>query len=487
MQSARHSTPLAIADLFCGAFRWSDHDYLEALRNAGKTKSYSIHNAFMYLSNRTVPRLKHIFREDPVAGLLLCFEHLTGSQDNDELAKTADSMSKRLDKEEQRLFENQIKAFLDEKIINAPNRYENLNFILTFMEEVEKRFKNIGIRTLATRCRIRISCHRGETDLKDFQNYLDLLETRGGEIFGSMYGAAQERLETVLIMVQAAAFNTFRFKEVENILSEEMKRYRILFPVRNGIIDEARARLEGTIGQMYAFLCDYPDGEIYYKEAEAYLKHSIAHCANNSPFWVQGMGYLTTLYFKRSKFEKAVINFLKETNSKNSRENKIFDLSKTDNFQANKGEFFFLHRLYLSALGLKNGIKVSGEQMLGEKLLDKKAEYPRFLSMKWLGVIHAMKGDHESALALFEHALSGGKGDFTIEAIKIPIKLLAHCCKKQLGRRSKLNLKDELFYLEEQVLGITQNLKHLGIQSDLNWDENRNWYKMAEMMPFYYS
>ena len=487
MQSARHSAPLAVADLFCGAFRWRDYDYLEALSKAGKTKRYSIHNAFMYLSNRTVPRLQHIFSEDPVAGMLSCLEHLAGTPNNEELAKAADSMSKRLDKEEKRLFENQIKAFLDEKLINAPNRYENLNFILTFMEETEKRFKSIGIRTLTARSRIRISCHRGETDLKDVQNYLGLLETRGGEIFGSMYGAAQERLETVLIMVQAAAFNTFRFEEVENILSEEMKRYSLLFPVRNGIIDEARARLEGTLGQMYAFLCDYPDGEVYHKEAETYLKQSIAHCADNSPFWVQGMGYLTTLYFKRGKFEKAVENFLKETSSKTGREKDIFILSKTDDFQSGKGDFFLLHRLYLSVLGLKNGIEVIGEQMLGEKLLDKKAVYPRFLSMKWLGVIHAMKGDHESALALFEHALSGEQGDFTLEAIKIPIKLLAHCCKKQLGRRSKLDLKKELYSLEKQVPGTTHNLKYLGIQSDLSWDENRNWYTMANMMPFYYS
>jgi hypothetical protein len=388
MESARRSLPLAVADLFCGELREEKNNYLDEYKNQGKVKRFSIHKAFIYLSNRTIPRIRHIFDQDHVLGLLLGFEHLAGNPQNNDLRTAVEGLCRKTDSENSRLFENELKSYLDEKLIQDPNRYENLDFIRSFIDEVQKQLNTRKIEVLSARSRIIISCHKGEVELADVQRYLDFLDKHGAEIFDSMYNAAQERLETVLFMVQTAAFNIFRFEEVEDYLSKEIERYDRMFPLQENPgtearIDETRARLEGTIGQMYGFLCDYPEGEIYHDEAEQHLKNDVNHCVTGSPFWVQGMGYLTSFYFKRGDLEKTAESFILETRSPKSSRKKLFDLSEPDAFSSQKSGFFLLHRLYICVLGLKQNLDITGEDELKDQLLQESTavNYPVFLTM----------------------------------------------------------------------------------------------------------
>jgi len=491
MASARKEMCLAVADLFCGALRNEKNNYLESYKKKGKLKKFSIHKAFFYLSNRTIPRIRHVFSEDHTMGIMLGLEHLAMNPLNNDLKKAVDSMCKKIDAEDTRLLENELQSYLEEKLIKDPNRYENLDFTKTFIDEVEKRFTGRRIIAFTMRNRIIIGCHRGEIELVEVQKYLDLLEKHGPEIFNGMYNVAQERLETILFMVQSAAFNIFKFEDVEKYLTREIETYDKIFPLQDDdMIDETRARLEGTIGQMYAFLCDYPEGDAYHDDAELYLKMDIVHCAPHSPFWLQGMGYLTSFYFKRNDLEKTINSFMVETRSKECNTKDIFDLSKIDYLNFQQSSFSLLHRLYTCALALRQNMDIIGEETLKSQLLDEKTkiEYPTFLIMKWLGVIYALKGDIETALLLFERAVGGKEPDeFTIEVIKIPIKIMIHFCKKKLGKRSRFDLRENLDGLETRVQGISKNLERLGIKKHMEYEDIVDWYAIARVMPFYYS
>ena len=494
MESARRSLPLAVADLFCGALREEKNNYLEEYKKQDRVKRFSIHKAFTYLSNRAVSRIKHLFDQDHTMGLMLGFENLAANPQNNDLRKVVEGMCRTIDSEDSRLFENELKSYIDEKLIQDPNRYENLDFIKTLLDEVEKQLNTRRIKAVSARSRIIISCHKGEVDLADVQRHLDFLDKHGAEIFDSMYNAAQERLETVLFMVQSAAFNVFRFEEVEEYLSEEIQRYDRMFslkenPGTEARIDETRARLEGSIGQMYGFLCDYPEGEIYHDEAEQHLKNDVKHCVAGSPFWVQGMGYLTSFYFKRGDLEKTADSFMLETQSPKSSRKKLFDLSELDAFSSQKSGFFLLHRLYVCVLGLRHNMEITGEGELKNQLLQEETSvnYPIFLTMKWLGVIYAIKGDLNTALVLFERAAMGENQGFTIDVIKLPIKILIHACRKEMGKRSRFNLVDEMKMLEKKVPGISKNLNRLGIQKYMSLNDTFDWYESAGLMPFYYS
>ena len=491
MESARRSLPLAVADLFCGAFRKENNTYLDEYAKNDKVRRFSIHKAFTYLSSRRVPRIRHIFKEDHALGLMLGFEDLAMNPQNQGMGDAVSAMVRKINSDDHRLFENELKSYLDEKLIQDPNRYDNLDFVETFLDGVEGYFNDPGrkIAALIARSRIIISCHRGEVDLKEVQTYLDLLDRHGAEIFNSMYTAAQERLETVLFMVQSAAFNLFRFEAVEDHLSREIERYDLMFPLQTDPIDETRARLEGTIGQMYGFLCDYPEGGVYHDDAEEYLNRDVMHCKKNSPFWVQGMGYLTSFYFKREDLDKTTQSFIEETRSAKSSRKHLFDLSEMECFNSRKNSFFLLHRLYVCVLGLRQNKEITGEEVLKTQLLDENPQlrYPVFLTMKWLGVVHALKNDLENALVLFERAARDEDQGFTIDVIKLPIKIMVHLCRKKLGKRSRFDLNEQLDRLEKKVPGISENLNRLGIKGDILNDENPDFYRLARLMPFYYS
>ena len=94
-----------------------------------------------------------------------------------------------------------------------------------------------------------------------------------------------------------------------------------------------------------------------------------------------------------------------------------------------QSSFTLVHRLCICALALSQNMDIIGEETLKIQLL---VEDPTFLCMKWLGVIYALKGDFETTLSLFERGAGDKEIDgFTIDVIKLPIKILVHFCRKR--------------------------------------------------------
>jgi len=488
VEDARESAELAAADLFCGALRWADYDYLHAYKNSGKVREYSIHSAFIHIPNRSVPRIAYIFENDPVMGLIQGFLHLAQNPGNAEMENALRSMCAKLTDEDKKDFAKELEYMLHEKVTADPYRYRNLDAFLHLADEIDRFFTEKHIRAVTWKYRIRIMSHKGGTDIETVRGYLNLLDKDGAEIWGSMYHAAQERLETLLFIVQPAAFNVFRFDAVEAYLSEEIRKYETLFPDKRQT-DETRAKLEGTIGQMYGFLCDFPDGEAFFEDALLYLQKDLAHCRKHSHTWFQAAGYLTSLYFKKGDYANALQSFLQETRSENRTEEEVFDLSKQDLFCSKQGDFFLLHRLYLCALGLKNGKTLIGEDYLAEKLLtgENRNQYPVFLSVKWLGVIYALKGNWERAWDLFTSVDTSRTENFTLDVLRLPIRILAHLSARKLGKKSDLDLEKDLRELEKRMPGIRSTLKKLGLENYRNYNDAWDVYEIARIMPFYYS
>jgi hypothetical protein len=374
-------------------------------------------------------------------------------------------------------------------LVENPFRYQCLDFVETLLDSIAPRIDNDRVQAVVHSFRIKLAGHKGTTDLDNVRRYTEFLDSKGPGVFGGRYPTAQERVETVLSAVQPAAFNRFRFEEVEGYLLEEYRRYLAMHPETHAGTDETLARLEGTLGQMFGFLCDYPGQEGYFEDALRHLKNDVSRCEINSPYWKQGMGYLTTLFFKRGDFDKAVDSFLIETGRRGTPPLSILDLSRTAAFDCERDDFFQLHRIYLCALALKRGMAVSGEEQLKERLLSLQSPdlYPRFQSLKWLGVILAMKGDPKSALELCSAAIGAKEQSFTIEAIKLPIKILLHRCRLITGAESGFDLSIEIERLELKEPGIGTNLARLGINRNAFGDESWDPYRIAGLMPFYFS
>jgi len=485
VDDARKNTSLAVADLFCGALRWEKYNYLEKFQQ--KIKSFDIHNAFINIPNRATSIIDNIYEHDPAMGLLSAFETLSKNKNQSELIQYVDTLCQKIHPDDKQNFNKELRRYLNEKLVDDPNRYQNLDQINIFIHEITKRFNDIHIVGTLKYYYIKLLSHQGSTDLQPVHDYYQFLELYGPLLHGNMYIVAQERLEAILTIVHPAAFNIFKFERVEQYLSEEIKKYESIFPDVEGRIDETRARLEGTMGQMYGFLCDYPGNESMFEKALDYLKKDVKHCILYSKYWEQGMGYLTSLYFKKRKLNKAIQSFKRETRSEKEKTDNIYNLSKLLLFKSNEGDFFLLHRLYICALANKiNKKEIKSTKELMKKLLknNKLSKYPICLSVKWLSVIFAQKGDIDTALKILQKIDTTPTQDFTIDVIKLPIKILIHFYKKKLNISSSFNLDNELNLLEKHEKGIKENLLLLGIDKI---NENTDYFDAAQILPFYYS
>ncbi len=488
VRNGKRDVGLAVADFVCGACRWTKEDYLQELPT-GSAIDLNIHNAFVYISKRRISRIIDLYETDPAQGLLQAFCHYAEKPFDHEISVLTDQLIKKCDCAAIQLFAAQLATYLQNQIVENPFRYQCLNSAEKLLNCIEPRILSDSVQAVVKSYRIRLTGHRGDIQMGTVNGYLEFLDQRGPDVLGSRYLTAQERVEAVLTAVQPAAFNRFKFEDVENYLLDEYRRYLATFPESHSGVDETLARLEGTIGQMFGFLCDFPGQGGYFDEALRHLKSDISRCRKNSPFWRQGMGYLTTLLFKQNDFEHAANYFLQETSHEGTPPPLILDLAQTAAFNCEQDDFFQLHRLYLCALALKKGMKVSGEDRIKEKLmvLESPDGYPRFQSLKWLGVIFALKGDLRTAIELFTAGIGGREQGFTIEVIKLPLKILLHWARLTIGEKSDLDLPQQLEKLEKTEPGIRETLTRLNIDKFHSWDNSWDPYRIAALMPFYFA
>jgi len=492
VSSARRNTCLAVADLFCGAFRWYSHDYLTDFKSL--LKEYDIHNAFINIPNRLTIILENLFAEYPAIGLLRSFETLSKKPNQSELIKLINYFCQKVKPGDVQQFNHELRRYLQEKLVDDSNRYECLDQLIIFIREIEKRFTDVFITGTLKFYEVKILSHKGSTDLEPVNNYLEFLEQYGQQIYGNMYLVAHERIEAILNYVQPAAFNKLKFEKVSQYVSEEIEKYDRVFPDMDGKVDETRARLEGTIGQMFAFLSDYPGNEDLFQKAETYLKRDVKHCIQHSPFWDQGMGYLTSLYFRKKMLNETIETFMRETQSENESSQDIYNLSQLNKFKSLEGNFFLLHRLYVCALAQKmNQIQIQAPEILKDYMLQNEhlSKYPICQSAKWLSIIYAQQNDLQSALDILLKVNTGPTKDtiqgFTIDVIKLPIKILIHLYQIKLGIQSSFNLDNELDLLEKQEQGIKNNLISLGILKFQELSDDFDYFDVAHVLPFYYA
>jgi len=486
VSDARDFMPLAVADMFCGALRWKDHKYLKNFED--KIRHYHINDAFIFIPNRTTSIINNIYENDPGLGILRAFEALSKNINQKELVDCVNNLCRNISDEEKNMFNNELRQFLQEKLIDDPKRYQNLDQTSIFIDEVKQRFpKDYNILATLKFYNIKILSHKGSKNLKPFSDYCRFLDLHGPEAFGNMYMVAQEKIETILTIVQPAAFNIFKFERVEEYLFKEIERYNFIFPDVENRIDEIRARLEGTIGQMYGFLSDYPGKESLFDKALLHLQRDVNLCKKNSPFWKQGMGYLTSLFFRKKMLDKAIQSFMCETNSEKKNESDIYKLSRLHLFDSRKDHYFLLHRLYICALANKiNKTTIESPEKLMEYLLKSNniSEYPVCQSAKWLSVIYAKQDDLENALSILQKIDTNPSHGFAIDIIKLPIKILIHLYQKKLNIESSFDLENELNLLELREKGIKSNLLSLGIHK---FNDDSDYFDVAQVLPYYYA
>ncbi|MFN8672927.1 MAG: DUF3800 domain-containing protein [Candidatus Sericytochromatia bacterium] len=491
---------LQLADIFIGCIR--DKKYIEKYAN-DKIKQYNIHNAFKYQPKRYTQEIENIFEYDKISALLLAFEYISSDnkKNKNELEQLIIKLFSKISEKEEVDFYQELKNYLESKIIRDSLKYENLDFIENFIFNIKNKInliKNNQIKAKITfileKNYIKIHSHNGKISINEIDNYFKLIEENQELIFNNIYELFQERIETKLKSIPIF-FNRLEFNSWENKLQEEFDLYKKITDLTKQEVkkDSNLAKISGTLGQAYAFLYNFNKDKDYFDLAEQYIKEDIEYCNKNTSEYYKALGYLVSLYFKKDDLEKAEDYFLLETNSQDKNKDLIYNLSKIDNFNFND-PFCLLHRIYLCALAQKLEKKeILGLSSFADNFIKNKnvSKYPNFLTGKWLGVLLLNNNENEKANIIFDSILEKYENDeYIIKLIKLPIFLLNFYTKKLLETKINTNFEKEVILpLEKELPNTIQKLKELGFY-DLLDKENllqEDLYKISSIMPFYYS
>jgi len=202
------------------------------------------------------------------------------------------------------------------------------------------------------------------------------------------------------------------------------------------------------------------------------------------------MGYLTALYWKEGDLEKALQQLLCEGGNPGLKPEEIYDLEQIDLLGCKRKPFIFMHRLNICALSQKNGINILNLDSAADFLLknERLPQYPEMLSAKWLAILYATSGNYRKSIALLNAVLNNGDDSgYTLQVLRLPLKLCRHLILWKLGEPSQFICEQEVARLEQMQPGTEQLLKKLGTekfyQNQIDWD----FYDIGTLLPFYYS
>ena len=416
-----------------------------------------------------------------------------------ELLKDMQLIFDKLDRREKRRLFHSWKNYLDVLLRKSPDRYDNLKEAESALKCIKrllpsdfKKMDNDTLRMFADLGlqKIRIASHRGKIEDGVVRSHIAFIKDFSQRIFRNRMEYMQHQIDASLIAVQVQAFNPLKFDEAENNIKPIREKYEAMFQPefsRGNIIDENRAKLEGTYGQICGFLYNLTREERYYDQAEKSLKNDIAACVYGEHVWEQGMGFLTSLYWRNGKLRQAIESFLEESQAPKD-SSSLFDLSETSLFGGFEKPFLLLHRLYICALAAEKGEKIRGIEAVGKKMLSLNGldRYPWFLSAKWLAVLYMKQGKFKGARKLLLRAVRHDK-NFTLAFVRLPVKMLLHLCNHHLNIPSDFSLKSEIAYLEELRPGVGKILEQLGIERFYSKPGRWNFYETAVFPPFYYA
>lgn len=499
---ARYEPGLITADFFCGALRkgpWTKYNYLEDFKEVMK---FSFSKGYKRIGSRMVQKLRHFQEIDSPAAAIQCVDVLSANPLNDEMRSLLDSILRRMKTNDKSIFCSSIINLLHERLENDPERYshlESMNELINILDStLSNNYDTMTQMELQLFAALRINkilidSHLGKTSCTDINHFLSFLDDIGEIAFDNQMLIMQQRIDAVLMGVQITAFNTFKFDQIEDILKDITSRYYSMFKdefEENGVKDKNLARLEGTLGQMYGLQYDLEKDKYYFEMAEICLKKDINACITNSASWEQGMGYLTTLYWKHNDFEKCINQFLNESGAVDEDRDAIFDLNNINDFRGGDKPFIQLHRLYLCALATKNNVSIKGLITAKEYLLKNHNihQYPYILSAKWISILFIIIGDFKNAIDILDSALAKKERDeMTIDVIRIPLKLLHHSCLKKIGRNSNYSCQNEVRAIREQEEDIAKVLENLGIEKYYQDESDWSAYEIGRLLPFYFS
>lgn len=523
--NARKLPGLILADFFCGSIRNKERHYLD---NYPSAQIYVFSKGYSLVGGRAVQQLKFFETIDPVAASVQCLDMLSTDKDNPELLNLFEQMYKKLDQTAKKSFFESIQIHLNDIIVGNPERYAHLDRVKTMIDLLHSRILNKEPSSMSPdELRmmvdiqlndIRIESHKGRTNEDMLKGFLSFLDAYGDLAFENQLTLMQRRLDAVLQGIQVSAFNTFRFDEVAGFLSEYRDRYLEMFRVelaREGTRDGNLARLEGTLGQMNGFLYDISCDPAHFKAAEDSLKNDIVACIPGTRVWEQGMGYLTALYWKKGDLDKALSQLLLEGGEPAMSSKDVYDLGKLDMLGCKRKPFIFMHRLNICALAQKGGKEIAGLDSAAGFLQqsNRLSQYPEMLSAKWLAILYAVEGDRRElrakshvyeghdgldlhvmeetrrkSLALLNEVLSeGDDSGYTLQVLRLPLKLCRHLILTKLGESSLFVCEQEVAHLELMQPGAEELLKKLGIEKYYGNPTDWDFYDIGTLLPFYYS
>lgn len=434
---------------------------------------------------------------------MLAIDILSSNPENNEIKSLFEKIINGMNKTDKSMFCKSMIDLFDEKLVNDPERYANLNSMQNIIVLLSSMFNSSyeklsqeELKLISTLLmnQIRIDSHLGITDNTSTDKFIEFLDNWGQITFNNQMDIMQQRIDAVLMGVQIKAFNTFKFDLIEDHLKEIKEQYKKMFDFSsdtNILKDNNIARLEGTLGQMYGFYYDIEQDDDYFELAEECLLDDIKATIDNTSSSEQAHGYLTSLYWKSGNLDKASEQFIKETNGEPKDKNKIFDLNDNKTFSTDEKPFIQLHRLYLCALAVKSdnqnikGIEKEKEFLLKQ---DDLHQYPKLLSAKWLAIVYILQNDYQSANELLTKSLAIETNDDTIDVIKISSKILKHYVDLTLNQKTNFSCEEEIKRLANKQKEFKEVLFKRGAEKYYtNNIDDWNVYEIGGLLPFYFS
>lgn len=496
--SAFRDPGLILADFFCGAMKYGKANYLDEYDDIRK---YQFSAGFGLVGATLIEQMKYVALQDPVGALLLGVQAYTWA--NGERYSFLEDCYQGLDRQQKGVFSGSVLQILDDLLIKRADRYDFLGEAGAMITLVRRLLPvdssdmdgdELQLKAGLDLHEIRIVSHQGKTHADMVTAYLAFLQRYRNELFSNQMAFLQQLVDATLIGIQVLAFNNLQFIAVEQALKPVRDLYEKVFGAIAGedsMPDENRAKLEGTYGQMCGFLYNITGEEDYFLKAEQSLQNDVAACHHGTHTWEQGMGFLSALYWRNGKLEQAREQFFLETQtSSEDFKTNLYDLNRYNLFGGMEKPFFVLQRCRICALAAKNGEQITGLDSYRDKLnsMQGLTRYPRFVAAKWLAVVYLLKGQAKDALKLLEAALgTKDSGDFAIDFIRLPMKLLVNHCLEKEGKTAAFSLNEELQHLEDLQQGTREILKQLRVDrfsgNAAGWDP----YEVVLLPPFYYA
>lgn len=506
---------LELADFFCGALKdKKSNSYLDKYENNSKIREYNIHDSLLYVpTNDILSILKYINQDDPTGAIITAIEFLSSKYDN-KVDKLLNIFLEEIQLEKIILLNEELKIYFNEEL-SSSNRYMNIDFIRNFINILNKKLVLIEnkdtlqgdiIKATILKNQLKVYSHSGsifDFNSKNnlFDEYKKMIEEKGSEIYGSIYKALQERHEA-LLTYSTILFNSFEFESLIPRFENEITQYKkMLFNETQA--DNNIAKLEGTLGQIFALKAcyannenkeqDFLKAEKHFLADKKYLTKKIGKDIN------QVNGYLTTLYFRQGNLDKSIESFIQETNFKGDF-NQIYDFS--NQIESDRNVFMLLHRLYICSLAQKvNNQKIKNIEVMEKYFLNSIKEenlkdYPYFLVIKWLSNLYYKNEEKEKSYNVLQKVQFGSikENNFTVELIKLPIILITYYLEEKYEFAKKTITKNDI---ENDISDFVKKLPSIQnfLKSEIKLYEkylNKNvndWdiFEVCNIMPFYYS